>query len=120
MPPLPSTTRMEPLNHTQARSPLPAPSSRTSAPTRWIIASALAYSAAMGQLALAYPEDTEAKIVYALALNATALPTDKSYANHRGVAHYIIHSNDVPALAQYGLDAALRYSEIAPAAPHCR
>jgi hypothetical protein len=89
----------------------------------------------MELLALQYPEDSEAQIFYALALTTTALPTDKSYANqrkaveilepifeaqpyHPGVAHYIIHANDIPALAQYGLDAALRYSEIAPAAPH--
>ncbi|MCC6457161.1 MAG: DUF3455 domain-containing protein [Caldilineaceae bacterium] len=98
---------------------------------------ALAYTAAMEQLAQAYPEDTEAQIFYALALNATALPTDKSYSNqlkavailepifkahpnHPGVAHYLIHSNDVPALAQHGLDAALRYAGIAPAAPHAQ
>jgi tetratricopeptide (TPR) repeat protein len=96
---------------------------------------ASAYTAFMAQLAQAYPEDTEAQIFYALALIATASPADKSYANqlkaveilepifaeqpyHPGVAHYIIHSNDVPALAQYGLDAARRYSEIAPDAPH--
>jgi tetratricopeptide (TPR) repeat protein len=98
---------------------------------------ALAYTAAMEQLVQEYADDTEAAIFYALALNATALPTDKSYANqlkaieilepifvaqpnHPGVAHYLIHSNDVPALAAYGLDAALRYSEIAPDAPHAR
>lgn len=96
---------------------------------------ALAYATAMEQVAAAYPEDTEAQIFYALALNATALPTDKSYSNqlkaveilerifqeqpnHPGVAHYLIHSNDYPALAQHGLDAAQRYAEIAPAAPH--
>jgi tetratricopeptide (TPR) repeat protein len=96
---------------------------------------ALAYTAAMEQLAQDYPEDTEAQIFYALALNATALPTDKTYANqrkateiletifvyqpnHPGVAHYLIHSNDYPALAHHGLDAAQRYAEIAPAAPH--
>ncbi len=95
----------------------------------------LAYTAAMEQLAQDYPEDTEARIFYALALDATALPTDKSYSNqlkaaeilnavfaeqpnHPGVAHYLIHSHDYPALAQDGLDAALRYAEIAPAAPH--
>ena len=89
----------------------------------------------MAQLVQDYPDDTEAQIFYALALLSTALPTDKSYANqlqavemlekilveqpdHPGVAHYLIHSNDVPALAEHGLDAALRYAEIAPAAPH--
>jgi hypothetical protein len=98
---------------------------------------ALAYTAAIEKLAQDYPEDTEAQIFYALALNATALPTDKSYANqrkaveilgqifaaqpnHPGIAHYLIHSNDYPALAEHGLDAALRYAAIAPAVPHAQ
>jgi hypothetical protein len=34
------------------------------------------------------------------------------------VTHYLIHSNDYPSLAEHGLDAALRYAGIAPAAPH--
>lgn len=96
---------------------------------------ALAYAAAMDKLAQEYPDDTEAAIYNALALIATALPTDKTYANqlraveileeilvtqpdHPGIAHYLIHSNDIPALAAHGLDAARRYSEIAPDAPH--
>lgn len=96
---------------------------------------AVAYEQAMAALATKFPEDTEATIFYALALNATALPTDKSYANqlkaaemlnqifaqqpdHPGVAHYLIHSHDVPALAEQGLDAAQRYAGIAPDAPH--
>jgi tetratricopeptide (TPR) repeat protein len=96
---------------------------------------ALAYRDALQQLVADYPEDTEAAIFYALALAATADPTDKSYANqlqaaemldaifeaqpdHPGIAHYIIHSNDYPALAAHGLDAARRYAEIAPDAPH--
>jgi tetratricopeptide (TPR) repeat protein len=96
---------------------------------------ALAYTQAMEALAQDYPEDTEAVIFYALALNATALPTDKTYANqrqaveilapifveqpnHPGVAHYLIHSTDSPVLAAQGVDAAMRYADIAPAAPH--
>src|SRR2546426_6835031 len=42
---------------------------------------ALAYRQAMEQLAARYPEDREAAVFYALALNATALPTDKTYAD---------------------------------------
>ncbi len=38
--------------------------------------------------------------------------------SERGLAHYIIHTYDVPALAGRGLVAARRYSEIAPDAPH--
>jgi tetratricopeptide (TPR) repeat protein len=96
---------------------------------------ALAYAAAMQRLAQDYPEDIEAQIFYALALDATALPTDKTYANqlkaagmleqifgaqpnHPGVAHYLIHSYDYPAIAEHGVDAARRYAAIAPSAPH--
>jgi tetratricopeptide (TPR) repeat protein len=96
---------------------------------------ALAYEKAMEQLARQYPDDREATIFYALALNATALPTDKTYANqlkaaalleqvfkeqpqHPGVAHYLIHSYDYPPIAPRGLDAARRYAGIAPSAPH--
>jgi hypothetical protein len=95
----------------------------------------LAYEAAMAKIAQAYPGDKEATIFYALALAQSAEPTDKSYANqlkagamleklfaehpeHPGLAHYIIHSYDVPALAPKALDAATRYATIAPSAPH--
>jgi hypothetical protein len=96
---------------------------------------ALAYEKALEYLVSLYPDDREASIFYALALNATALPTDKTYANqlkaaallekvfaeqpqHPGVAHYLIHSYDYPPIASRGLDAARRYAGIAPAAPH--
>jgi tetratricopeptide (TPR) repeat protein len=95
----------------------------------------VAYEKAMEQLYKRYPEDREAAIFYALALNITALPTDKTYANqlkageilekvlaeqpdHPGVAHYIIHSYDYPPLASRGLVAARRYAEIAPSSFH--
>lgn len=42
----------------------------------------LAHEAAMEQLAQDYPDDTEAQIFYALALNITSQPTDKTYANN--------------------------------------
>ena len=96
---------------------------------------ALGYEAAMEALVAKYPDDSEAAIFYAMALNGTADLADKTYArqlkaaailerelakqpNHPGIAHYIIHSYDVPALANRALDAALAYAEIAPAAPH--
>ncbi|MBI2753843.1 MAG: hypothetical protein HYX46_10070 [Betaproteobacteria bacterium] len=96
---------------------------------------ALAYVKAMEQLAQRYPEDTEASVFYALALDVTALPTDKTYANqlkaaailekvfaaqpdHPGVAHYLIHSYDYPPIAEQGLRAARRYAGIAPSASH--
>lgn len=96
---------------------------------------ALAYEKAMEALVAAYPDDSEAAIFYGMALNGTADLNDKTYANqlkaadilerefakqpnHPGIAHYIIHSYDVPALADRALDAAMAYAEIAPAAPH--
>jgi hypothetical protein len=96
---------------------------------------AVAYTKAMEQVAARYPDDREAAIFAALALNATALPTDKTYANqlraaailekvfaeqqeHPGVAHYLIHSYDYPPIAEKGLTAARKYAAIAPAAPH--
>ena len=95
----------------------------------------VAYERAMAALASRYPDDVEARIFYALALDQTALPTDKTYANqlkaagileaefrrqpeHPGLAHYIIHSFDAPALAARALDAARRYATIAPDAAH--
>jgi hypothetical protein len=96
---------------------------------------ALAYGKAMERVYLHYPEDREAAAFYALALDATALPTDKTYANqkkagailekifaeepdHPGVAHYIIHSYDYPSLASRALPAARSYAQIAPSVPH--
>src|SRR5216684_479588 len=95
----------------------------------------IAYRDAMGKVAANYSEDHEAQIFYALALAASEEPTDKTYAarlkagaileklfreepNHPGLAHYIIHTYDVPPLAGRALNAARRYSEIAPDAPH--
>jgi hypothetical protein len=94
-----------------------------------------AYAAAMKTVVDEQPADTEAKIFYALALTASAPPTDKTYANqlragrilepifarqpnHPGLAHYIIHTYDVPALAPKAVAAADRYSAIAPSAAH--
>jgi len=95
----------------------------------------LAYRDAMGEVAAKYPDDHEAQIFYALAIAASEDPADKTYAGrlkagvileklfeeepaHPGLAHYIIHTYDVPALAGRALVAARRYSEIAPDAPH--
>ena len=95
----------------------------------------LAYRDAMHDVAGKYPDDHEAQIFYALALAASEDPSDKTYASrlqagaileklfavepdHPGLAHYIIHAYDVPALADRALVAARRYSVIAPDAPH--
>jgi hypothetical protein len=96
-----------------------------------------AYLKAMEALAQHYPQDDEAQMYYALALDVAASPADKTYANqlkaaailedifkrqpqHPGVAHYLIHSYDYPPIAEKGLDAATRYSKIAPTAPHAQ
>jgi len=93
------------------------------------------YEAAMARLAARYPDDAEAAIFYALALNEAADPADKSYAkqlkaadilerlepkhpNHPGIPHYIIHSYDYPELAMRGVLAAARCAQLAPSAPH--
>src|SRR6202022_1134460 len=72
-----------------------------------------AYAKAMEQLAQRYPSDDEAQIYYALALNTSASPADKTYASqlkgaailepiaerqpqHPGVSHYLIHLYDYP------------------------
>jgi len=95
----------------------------------------LAYEKAMEAVSSQFPADTEARIFYALAITQNAPPTDKTYANqlkataileplfkqypdHPGLAHYIIHAYDQPALAGRALDAARSYAKIAPDAPH--
>jgi tetratricopeptide (TPR) repeat protein len=95
----------------------------------------LARSRAYESLAAKYPGDDEAQIFYALYLAATQTASDQTYSaylkaaailekqfakhpDHPGVAHYLIHSYDAPALAARGLAAARRYADIAPDAPH--
>lgn len=93
------------------------------------------YVRAMADVAKDNPADSEAQIFYALALIATAPPTDKAHTNqkhaaqileplfrqqpeHPGVAHYLIHAYDSAELAPQGVAAARAYSKIAPSAPH--
>jgi tetratricopeptide (TPR) repeat protein len=92
-------------------------------------------SDAFENVARRFPEDDEAQIFSALYLTATQQPTEHTFASalkaaailegqfkkhpdHPGVAHYLIHSYDYPPIAEKGLTAAKRYSEIAPSAPH--
>ncbi len=102
-----------------------------------LIPRARAYEAAMQQLTAAFPDDDEASIFYGLALIAHGMstPADKTYAyqkraadifnrllathpDHPGIAHYLIHSFDYPALAPLALNAAYAYAKIAPSSPH--
>lgn len=93
------------------------------------------YAHAMAEVARGNPDDPEAQTLYALALIATARPTDKTHGNqkqageileplyrlqpqHPGLAHYLIHAYDSAELAPRGLAAARAYSSIAPSAPH--
>jgi tetratricopeptide (TPR) repeat protein len=94
-----------------------------------------AYSADMAALHAAYPDDVEGSAFYALSLLADEAPDDTSltkehqalailvplfhkYPDHPGLAHYIIHTCDTPALAPDGLEAAKVYAQIAPSSPH--
>ncbi len=95
----------------------------------------VAFEKAMEQLSVSYPEDHEAAIFYALSLDASALPTDKTYANqkkaaailnalyekepnHPGIIHYLIHTYDYPGLAILALPAAKKYASVAPSSAH--
>jgi tetratricopeptide (TPR) repeat protein len=97
----------------------------------------IAYEKAMRTLYERYPDDIETQTFYALAVLAVgyANPTDTTLSNqlkaagileklwnknphHPGVAHYLIHSYDYPALAERGLPAARSYGSIAPWVPH--
>lgn len=96
---------------------------------------ALAFEKSMEDLTVRYPKDDEAQILYALLLNVTAQPTDKTfknqlkaagileplfkkYPNHPGVAHYLVHTYDYAELAPRGLAAARVYANIALSVPH--
>src|SRR6266571_1071579 len=97
------------------------------------------YATAMDRVRRQSPSDREAAIFYALALIAVgqANATDTTFAyqkradsileplfrrepRHPGLAHYLIHTNDVPQLAAHGLYAARRYAQIAPDVPHAQ
>jgi hypothetical protein len=93
------------------------------------------YEQAMQQLHQHHPEDAEAAIFYALALNGAVDFDDKNYTkqlkaaamlndeakkqpNHPGIAHYLIHSYDFAPLASMCVPTAQLYDKIAPNAFH--
>jgi tetratricopeptide (TPR) repeat protein len=93
------------------------------------------YEKAMEKIYQEYPNDKEAATLYALALNASADPSDYTFKNqrkagaildamypnepnHPGVVHYIIHTYDNPELAKIALPAARRYASVAPSSAH--
>ena len=94
-----------------------------------------AYEAKMNVLHRDFPDDVEGAAFDALSILASATPTDTSlthehqalailvplfavHPEHPGLAHYIIHTCDTPALARDGLSAAQEYAKIAPSSPH--
>ncbi len=99
---------------------------------------ALAYNAAMKALHERYPDDREAAVFYALSQTAAGtFDKDPTFARekdaarilnrvleaepeHPGVAHYLIHSFDYPALAELAVPAARRYAGLAPSSAHAQ
>ena len=98
---------------------------------------ARAYEARMSKVYAHNLDDPEAAVFYALAVRATADPSDKTYAlqfksagilnwvqekqpNHPGVLHYLIHAYDSPGLAHLALSAAINYADAAPESAHAQ
>jgi tetratricopeptide (TPR) repeat protein len=94
-----------------------------------------AYEARMNALHASFPDDVEGAAFDALSMLASVAPEDTSlshehaalailvplfaaHPDHPGLAHYIIHTCDTPALAADGLSAAREYAKIAPSSPH--
>src|SRR5438046_3486962 len=93
------------------------------------------YEKAMEALTKKYPNDVEAKVFHALALNEVfnhknmepllkairiLEPLDKKYPEHPGITHYLIHSYDFAPLASKGVPVANKYAKIAPSASHAQ
>ena len=94
-----------------------------------------AYSAALGDLARRYPQDLDARSLYALSLLGLSPKRDvRTYMRaaaeaeavyeidkrHPGALHYLIHAYDDPVHAPLGLRAARLYAKVAPAASHAQ
>jgi len=105
-------------------------------PTRAITGRAPRLREGHGELSARYPDDREAAVFYALALNMTLNPNDKTYANPaqgRGILEKVFAAEPqhrgsrttdpqlrLSADRRQGADAARRYASIAPAAPHAQ
>src|SRR5688572_10606543 len=94
-----------------------------------------AFANAMKGVTETHPKDTEASVIYAWALLASASLTDKTYSKqlqaagilekiakdqpeHPGVVHFLVHAYDYPAIASKGVPPARKYAKLAAAAPH--
>jgi tetratricopeptide (TPR) repeat protein len=94
-----------------------------------------AYSAALGDLSHRYPNDLDARALYALSLLGISPKRDvRTYMRaaaeaeevfeveklHPGALHYLIHAYDDPVHAPLGLRAARLYAKVAPGASHAQ
>jgi tetratricopeptide (TPR) repeat protein len=94
-----------------------------------------AYSAALGDLSHRYPNDLDARALYALSLLGLSPKRDvRTYMRaaaeaeevfevdkcHPGALHYLIHAYDDPVHAPLGLRAARLYAKVAPGASHAQ
>jgi hypothetical protein len=96
-----------------------------------------AWESAMAVVETRHPRDDEARIFHGLALIAAGQqdpgdttyrrqreaaarlsPLVDKYPDHPGLAHYLIHAFDSPALASLAKPAADKYAQIAPDVPH--
>ena len=94
------------------------------------------YSAALGELARTYPDDLDARSLYALSILGltngvrnvgnymrAAAEAEAVYdidKRHPGALHYLIHAYDDPIHAPLGLRAARLYGKVAPGASHAQ
>jgi len=96
------------------------------------------YEQAMARLSAHYPDDFEAAVFHALAIEGVAYGARSAEdrfpllmkaaaileelfdrkPRHPGVLHYLIHAYDDPVHAPLGLRPARLYAQVAPAAPH--
>ncbi|HEV2399488.1 MAG TPA: hypothetical protein VGS27_21270 [Candidatus Sulfotelmatobacter sp.] len=128
------TAAKNPATTAREKQYIAAVSALYSDPNATVHERAQAFSTEMAKLHDANPQDDEGSIFYALSLFVSA-GRDKTYANqakcgeileplfhklpnHPGIAHYLIHCYDNPALAQKGLTAAREYAKIAPDSAH--
>lgn len=100
----------------------------------------VAYREALARLAERFPDDPEARTLYALAIQGAAETAHQTggadvipprmesagileelfdrHPDHPGVLHYLIHAYDDPVHAPLGLRPARIYAEVAPEANH--
>jgi hypothetical protein len=91
------------------------------------------YEKAMAALVRKHPDDVEARVFHALALNEifdgrdqkpvqaaikSLQPLERRFADHPGILHYLIRSFENGQVNKKALPYATRYPRIAPAVPH--